>query len=92
MVGRPTWRIRIGRKALQEVWEWSEGPPAGPGVVVSLTREVLQWSGGPPAGSGVVGRPSQRSGSHREFLREVRDWSGCYLGGPRVVGRPSGGL
>ena len=81
MVKRPSWRSRSDRESLPEVrecqkailkaWEWTGGPPRGPGVVERSSRrfgsgwealsEVRERSGGPPKGPGVVGRPSRRS-------------------------------
>ena len=46
-------------------------------------REVL------PGSPRVVWRPSQMSGSFREFLPEVRVWSGGPPGSPVVVWRTS---
>ena len=47
-----------GRKAIPNVWKWSEDPPVCPGVVERSSRmsgrgwealsDVREWSGGPP--------------------------------------------
>ena len=55
-VGRPSRRARMGRQALEEVREWSEGPPEGPAGVrrpswrAGSNQEVRKRMGGPLGG------------------------------------------
>ena len=68
MVRRPNWSSERGWEVNLEVWEWSEGPPKGPGGFGRPTRrsgwsreahpEVREGSKGPPGGPGGIGRPT----------------------------------
>ena len=75
---------RSGREALPNVREWSDGPPACPGVVGKPSR--MSWRHSQM--SGVVGRPSPMFGCGREVLLDVREYSTCPPKCPGVVGRP----
>ena len=74
MVGRPSNRSSSGRKALQEVREWSGGLPGVPAVVGKPSRR---------SGSGrealqeirQVERHSRTSENGREALSKFREWS-----------------
>ena len=72
--------VRNGWEALPEGWEWSGGPPRGPGVV-----------GRPSGGPVVVGMPSRwarcglqalpKGGNGREALPVSWKWSGIVGNG-----------
>ena len=48
------------RDAIQDVREWSGGPPGR--QLVIARPDVWEWWGGPPGCLGVIGRPSRMSG------------------------------
>ena len=94
-VGRPSQRAGMGQQALEEVREWSGGPPEGtvgvrrPSWRAGRDREVRKRMGGPTRGLGGVGRPCHRDGKCREVISEVQELSGVPPEGTGGVGRPS---
>ena len=75
---------RSGREALPDVQVWSRGPPGCLGVVWIPSRMSLR-GGRTSRMPGVFGKPSQMSGSGREYLPYDRESSGGpsgSLGGP----------
>ena len=82
-VGSPSWRVESGWEAHLQGWEWSGGPPVGPGVVrrharrAGIGQEALpegwECSRGSHKGQGEVGRPTRMVGRPSQIAGSDRE-------------------